>query len=92
MVSLRTFNIWRTFLFHKGFFVVKEGFSDDMVGSLWMVLCGTKNGSSMTSLEELIEAPLFVRVYFNAKRRFTLAQAVSKSGPRCDAKCTPSDT
>ncbi len=28
-----------------------------------MVLCGTKNGSSMASLEEPIEAPLFLRVY-----------------------------
>ncbi len=24
MVPLRTFNIWRTFLFHKRFFVVEE--------------------------------------------------------------------
>ncbi len=30
-----------------------------------MVLCGTKNGSSMASLEEPIEAPLFLRVYSN---------------------------
>ncbi len=29
----------------------------------WMVLCGTKNGSSMASLEEPFEAPLFLRVY-----------------------------
>ncbi len=28
-----------------------------------MVLCGTKNGSSMASLEEPFEAPLFLRVY-----------------------------
>ncbi len=28
-----------------------------------MVLCGTKNGSSMASLEETFEAPLFLRVY-----------------------------
>ncbi len=28
MVPLRTFNIWRTFLCHKSFFVVKEGSSD----------------------------------------------------------------
>ncbi len=27
-----------------------------------MVLCGTKNGFSMASLEELFEAPLFLRV------------------------------
>ncbi len=27
-----------------------------------MVLCGTKNGSSMASLEEPFEAPLFLRV------------------------------
>ncbi len=28
-----------------------------------MVFCGTKNGSSMASLEETFEAPLFLRVY-----------------------------
>ncbi len=28
MVAWRTFNIWRTFLFHKRLFVVKEGSSD----------------------------------------------------------------
>ncbi len=28
MVPLRTFNIWRTFLFHKRFFVAKEGSPD----------------------------------------------------------------
>ncbi len=28
-----------------------------------MVLCGTKNGYSMASLEEPFEAPLFLRVY-----------------------------
>ncbi len=28
-----------------------------------MILCGTKNGSSMASLEEPFEAPLFLRVY-----------------------------
>ncbi len=28
-----------------------------------MVLCGTKNGSSMASLEEPFEAPLFLRVW-----------------------------
>ena len=28
-----------------------------------MVLCGTKNGSSMASLQEPSEAPLFLRVY-----------------------------
>ncbi len=30
-----------------------------------MVLYGTKNGSSMASLEEPFEAPLFLRVYLN---------------------------
>ncbi len=30
-----------------------------------MVLCGTKNGSSMASLEEPFEAPLFLRVYIH---------------------------
>ncbi len=35
-----------------------------------MVLCGTKNGSSMASLEEPFEAPLFLRVYdFNVKQK-----------------------
>ncbi len=29
---------------------------------LVVVLCGTKNGSSMASLEEPFEAPLFLRV------------------------------
>ncbi len=28
-----------------------------------MILCGTKTGSSMASLEEPFEAPLFLRVY-----------------------------
>ncbi len=28
-----------------------------------MLLCGTKNGSSMASLEEAFEAPLFLREY-----------------------------
>ncbi len=28
-----------------------------------MVLCGTKNGSSIASLEEPFEAPLFLRVW-----------------------------
>ncbi len=28
-----------------------------------MVLCGTKNGSSMASFEEPFEAPLFLGVY-----------------------------
>ncbi len=28
-----------------------------------MVLCGTKNGSYMALLEEIFEAPLFLRVY-----------------------------
>jgi len=27
-----------------------------------MILCGTRNGSSMASLEEPFEAPLFLRV------------------------------
>ncbi len=31
-----------------------------------MVLCGTKNGSSMASLEEPFEAPLFLRVYLTS--------------------------
>ncbi len=34
-----------------------------------MVLCGTKNGSSMASLEKLFEEPLCLRVY-RASRRF----------------------
>ncbi len=50
-----SFNIWRTFLCHKSFFVVKEGSSDykkvrKRCFFEWMVLCGTKNGSSMASL------------------------------------------
>ncbi len=36
----------------------------------WMVLCGTKNGSSMASLEEPLEAPL--RVYFHQKVFFVV--------------------
>ncbi len=32
-----------------------------------MVLCGTKNGSSMASLEETFEAPLFLRVLSKIK-------------------------
>ncbi len=48
---IRTFDIWRTFLFHKRFFVAKEGSSDyKKVRKRWffkeplteMVLCGTK--------------------------------------------------
>ncbi len=37
-----------------------------------MVLCGTKNGSSMASLEETFEAPLFLRVYGEALSAFLL--------------------
>ncbi len=33
-----------------------------------MVLCGTKKGYSMASLEEPFEAPLFLRVYFYCER------------------------
>ncbi len=33
-----------------------------------MVLCGTKNGSSMASLEEPFEAPVFLRVYPDSNR------------------------
>ncbi len=32
-----------------------------------MVLCGTKNGSSMASFKETFEAPLFLRVYTNTR-------------------------
>ncbi len=34
-----------------------------------MVLCGTKNGSSMASLEEPFEAHLFLRVYIQVHLR-----------------------
>ncbi len=73
MVPLGNFNIWRTFLFHKKLFVVKEGSSDyKTVRKRWffnepltewffvepkMVIL------SMASLEERFEAPLFLRVY-----------------------------
>ncbi len=63
----KTFSI---FLFHKRFFVVKEGSSDYKNVrkrrffkehlTEWFF---TMNGSSMASLEEPFEAPLFVRVY-----------------------------
>ncbi len=46
--------------------MVKEGSSDYTKWFFnfdWMVLCGTKNGSSMASLEEPFEAPLFLSVY-----------------------------
>ncbi len=37
----------------------------------WMVLCGTKHGSSMASLEEPFEAPLFLRVLMLLLKYFT---------------------
>ncbi len=37
MVPQSTFNIWRTFLFHKSFFVVKESSSDyKKVRNIWL--------------------------------------------------------
>ncbi len=57
-------NIWRTFLFHKSFFVVKEGSSKEELYRTfdWLGLCGTKNGSSIALLEKHFEAPLFLSV------------------------------
>ncbi len=61
----------KIFLFHKSFFVVKEGSSDYKklrkrcsLNKLWMVLCGTKNSFSMASLEEPFEALYFLGAYF----------------------------
>ncbi len=56
--------------------MVKEGSSDyKKVRKRWffkehltMFLCGTKSGSSMASLEEPFEAPLFLRVYIFSDR------------------------
>ncbi len=42
-----------------------------------MVLCGTKNGSSMASLEEPFEAPIFLRVESNKWSFILLPPALS---------------
>ncbi len=44
----------------------------------WMVLCGTKNGSSMASLWGTFEAPLFLRVYPNKGLRRQNIPSVEK--------------
>ncbi len=42
-----------------------------------MILCGTKNGSSMASLEEAFEAPLFLRLYdLDGVTRFIVNRSV----------------
>ncbi len=43
-----------------------------------MVLCGTKNGYSMASLEEPFEAPLFLRVYAHSDVMQHLSNSVPK--------------
>ncbi len=42
----------------------------------WMVLCGTRNGSSMASLDEPFEAPLFLRVKCFTIEKSTLVIAL----------------
>ncbi len=70
MVAWRTFNIWRTFLFHKRLFVVKEGSSDykkvERDGSLkkplteWFFF-GTKNGYYIALLWRTFWAPFIFK-------------------------------
>ncbi len=70
MVPQSTFNIWRTFLFHKSFFVVKESSSDyTKVRKLWLFK-EPLNGSLWNQkwffygiAVKTFEAPLFWRVH-----------------------------
>ncbi len=71
MVAWRTFNIWRTFLFHKSLFVVKEGSSDykkverdGSLKNLWLngTLWNQKWLLYCFAVKNLLEHLLFLRV------------------------------